>query len=118
MDFTVGDSVLLNTCHIDLKGNHKLKPCFIGPFMMVQKVVCQVYYLHLPVALKYVYNALHISLLKPFHSGGDGQDAPAPILVDGEVEYEVDSIMGHQINRGLVNIWFLLLDITCLRHCG
>ena len=60
----------------------------------------------------------HVSLLKPFHSGGDGQDAPAPILVDGEVEYEVDSIMGHQINRGLVNIWFLLLDITCLRHCG
>ena len=43
----------------------------------------------------------HVSLLKPFHSGGDGQDAPTPILVDGEVEYEVESIVGYQISRGV-----------------
>ena len=43
---------------------------------------------------------LHVSLLKPFHGGGDGQGALVPILVDGEVEYKVDSIMGHWIRRG------------------
>ena len=53
-----------------------------------------------PIALKHVHDVFHISLLNSFHSGGDGQDAPAPILVDGKVEYEVDSIVGHQINRG------------------
>ena len=38
-----------------------------------------------------------VSLLKPFHSGSDGQYVSAPIFVDGEVEYRVDSIMGHKI---------------------
>ena len=52
------------------------------------------------MALKHVHDVFHVSLLKPFHSGSDGQDAPAPILVDGEVKYEVDSIVGHQISRG------------------
>ena len=36
MDFNVGDSVLLSTYHIDLKGNSKFKPHFIGPFIEVQ----------------------------------------------------------------------------------
>ena len=43
----------------------------------------------------------HASLLKPFHRGGYGQGAPVPILVDGEVEYEVDSIVGHWFSRGV-----------------
>ena len=33
--------------------------------------------------------------------GGDGQDAPTPILVDGKVEYDLDSIVGHRISRGV-----------------
>ena len=53
------------------------------------------------MALKHVDDVFHVSFLKPFHSGGDEQDAPAPILIDGEVEYEVDSIVGHHISRGL-----------------
>ena len=60
----------------------------------------------------------HVSLLKPFHSGDDGQDAPAPILVNGKVEYKVDSIVGYQISREFITICFFLLDMTCLRYCG
>ena len=45
-------------------------------------------------------------MLKPFHSGGDEQDAPAPILVDGEVEYKVDSIVRHRISRAIH--WYLV----------
>ena len=41
----------------------------------------------------------HVFLLKPFQSRHDGQDAPAPILVDGEVKYKVDLVVGHQISR-------------------
>ena len=39
MDFTVGDSVLLSMHHINLKGNHDIRPCFIGPFVVVSKMV-------------------------------------------------------------------------------
>ena len=53
------------------------------------------------MVLKHVYDVFHVSLLKPFHSGGDGQDVPAPILVDGEVEHKVYSILAHWISRGL-----------------
>ena len=49
----------------------------------------------------HVHDVFHFFLLKPFYSGGDGQDAPAPILVDGEVEYKVDSIVGHWITKGV-----------------
>ena len=41
----------------------------------------------------------HVSLLKLFYIGGDGQDKPAPILVDGQVEYVADLIVGHWIGR-------------------
>ena len=85
--------------HIDLKGNHKFKHHFIGPFTVVQKVGSQAFYLHFLVALKHVHDVFHISLLKPFYSRGDGQDSLAPILVFGEVEYKVDLIVGHWISR-------------------
>ena len=41
----------------------------------------------------------YISLLKPFHDEGDRQDTPLPILVDGKLEYKVDLLVGHWINR-------------------
>ena len=49
----------------------------------------------MPIVLKHVHNVFYVSLIKPFHCGGDGEDAPEPILVDGEVEYMVNSIVGH-----------------------
>ena len=49
----------------------------------------------------YIHDVFHVSLLKSFHSGGDGQDAPAPIVVDGEVEYEIDLIVRHRMSRGV-----------------
>ena len=61
----------------------------------------QAYLLHFFVALKHVHSIFHVSLLKPFYNGCNGQNAPAPILVDSEVEYEVDLVVGHQISRGV-----------------
>ena len=60
----------------------------------------EAYQLKLPVALKHINDVFHVSLLKPFYIGGNGQDAPVPILDDSEVENDVDSIVGHCINRG------------------
>ena len=70
------------------------------------------------MALKHVYDVFHISLLKPFHSGGYGQDAPTPILVDDKVEYKVIQLWGIGLLGEFTSIWFLLLGISCLRHYG
>ena len=42
--------------------------------------------MYLLVVLKHVHDVFHISLFKPLHSGGDGQDALAPVLVDNKLE--------------------------------
>ena len=70
------------------------------------------------IALKHIYDLFHVTLHKPFHSGGDGKDVPVPILVNGEVEYKVESIVGHWIGRGVR--WYLVFlpGMTCLRHFG
>ena len=118
MDFIVGDSVLLSTHHIDLKRNSNFKPCFIDLFCGGSKSGSQAYWLHFPVDLKHVHDVVNVFLLKPFHSGGDGQDAPATILVDSKVEYKVDSIVGYWISRGVH--WYLVsfagYDLS--GHCG
>ena len=62
--------------------------------------------MHLRVSVKHVHDVFNVSFLESFHRGGDGQDAPAFILVDGEVKYEVDLIGGHWISR--VVRWYLV----------
>ena len=60
----------------------------------------------------------HVSLLKPFHSEGYGQDTPIPILVDSQVEYKLDSIVGYWISRGARLYLVSFAGYAFLRHCG
>ena len=72
MDFTVEYSVLLSMHHINLKGNHKFKPHYIGPFMVFQIRVLKLTSCICLFLSKHIHYVFHVSLLKPFHSGGDG----------------------------------------------
>ena len=72
----------------------------MGPFRiekLVGPVACK---LDLGTRLKGVHNAFHISLLRPYHTRGDGVSPPEPIVIDGTAEFEVEQILAHRDHRG------------------
>ena len=95
--FAVGDSVLLATKNLKLKGDmaRKLWPRFIGPFTVTAAIGKVAYRLDLPAHMK-THNVFHVSLLQPYNSDGK-RHPPPPTLVDGELEYLVESITAHKV---------------------
>ena len=102
VEFNEGDLVLLSTANINLKGHStaKLKPRWLGPFRVVEKLSTVVYRLQLPETMQ-IHPVFHVSLLKKYLSPDtDVPERPAPTIVDGEAEYEVDRILGDRRRRG------------------
>lgn len=84
---------MLSTRHLRLKANPgKLKPRFIGPFIVEQTIGSNAFRLKLPDAM-HVHPVFNIALLRKFHGE---YTPPAPIEVEGEAEYEVESILRHR----------------------
>jgi hypothetical protein len=100
VQFAVGEQVLLSTKNLTLKmqGSNKLLPRFIGPFKVTQQVNAVAYRLELPAILK-VHDVFHVSLLKQYKPGGRTQPPPLPIMIDGEPEFEVETILSHRSRR-------------------
>ena len=97
VEYLEGDRVLLSTQNVGLycTGSPKLLPRYIGPFKILKRVGELAYKLELPPVLK-IHPVFHVSRLRPFHDDGRVQPPPLPIVVDGELEYEVEKIYGHR----------------------
>jgi hypothetical protein len=95
IDFAVGDQVLLSTVNLNKHNlNRKLYPKFVGPFSITAKVNDVAYKLDLPSTMP-IHNVFHVSLLKPYHPGRT-PPPPMPLVVEGELEYEVERILLHK----------------------
>jgi len=102
LEFTVGDKVLLSTRNLKLRttGPRKLFPKWIGPFPVVSRIGNVAYRLELPGSMR-CHPVFHVSNLQPYRSDGRVQPPPAPIEIDGDLEYEVDRILLHRdVPRG------------------
>ena len=104
VNYNVGDSVLLATKNLRLQGLRKLQDHFVEPFRVLQKIGKMAYKLDLSggrhhQALRNIHDVFHVSLLRPHRDNGLGTDIP-PIDIDGEVEFEVESILKHKHIRG------------------
>lgn len=101
-EFTVGNMVFLSTTNIKLKfkGAPKLLPKWLGPFKVTAVINPAAYKLELPASLK-LHNVFHVSLLKLHKSGPANATTPPPPpeLIEGEYEYEVESILSHRFLR-------------------
>jgi hypothetical protein len=97
VEFEVGDQVLLSTKNLTLRmvGSSKLMPKYIGPFPVVKKVNPVAYELDLPACMK-IHNVFHVYLLNEYQTDGSVHPPPPPMLVDGELEYEVERILLHR----------------------
>lgn len=62
---------------------------------MVQQVNAVAYKLELPPNLK-MHDVFHVSLIKRYVDGHRTTTSPPPLDVDGELEFEVDSIIDHR----------------------
>ena len=99
VNYKVGDMVLLSTKHITLKspGTRKLLPRWIGPFSVLKRIGELAYRLDLPDSMQRIHPVFHVSKLKPYHEDGRVQPPPAPIEIEGELEYEVENIIDKKV---------------------
>jgi len=91
-----GDRVWLEGTHLHTSHpTHKLRPKQFGLFEVTEELSLVTYRLDLPPTWK-LHNAFHASLLHPYHETrehGGNQVPPAPELIEGEPEWEVEAIL-------------------------
>jgi hypothetical protein len=100
--YCVGDRVWLegrnlNTTH----PSAKLAPRRYGPFLVTLAVSRTSFRLKLPPAWK-IHNVFHASLLTPYKEttiNGRKYQEPAPELIDGQPEWEIEAILGMRRKR-------------------
>ena len=102
-DFLPGTQDWLTRRHVaSTRPSGKLDVRKLGPFPVLARVGTSAYRLDLPTSLK-IHPVFHVSLLEP-HVGnpfpGRQIPPPPPLVVDGEPEYEVASVLDSRVSRG------------------
>jgi hypothetical protein len=97
--YDVGDQVWLSTKNLSTYRG-KLQDKWAGPYVVTEVMSAGSVRLDLNGELGKVHPVFHVSRLKPYEEsqfewpGRVQPNRPAPVLVDGEPEYEVESIIG------------------------
>ncbi|CAJ0948265.1 unnamed protein product [Ranitomeya imitator] len=96
----VGDLGWLSSCHVPMKvSSPKFKPRFIGPYKISEVLNPVSFRLDLPASFA-IHNVFHRSLLRRYVAPMvPSVDPPAPVLVEGELEYVVEKILDSRISR-------------------
>ena len=104
--FQIGDKVLLDGKNIRTsRPSKKLDHKRYGPFRVIRKVGEVSYELDLLISLRALHNVFHTEKLVPYEEdeiiGRKKVPAP-PIEIEGEEEYEVESILDSRQRRGKI----------------
>ncbi|CAJ0952838.1 unnamed protein product [Ranitomeya imitator] len=96
----VGDLVWVSSRHVSMKiSSPKFKPRFIGPYRISEIINPVSFRLVLPASFA-IHNVFHRSLLRKYvEPVVPSVDPPAPVLVDGELEYVVEKILDSHFSR-------------------
>jgi Chromo (CHRromatin Organisation MOdifier) domain len=96
VQYEVGDWLLLSSKNLHFKvGTPKLLPRWVGPFQVVKRVGSQAYELPLHARWR-IHDVFHVSNLEGYRRDSSMQPLPPAELLEGEGEYEVESIVNHR----------------------
>ena len=87
-------------CHLNVTGDRKLVPRFVGPFSIVQQVGPVAYWLHLGILYRQIHPISHVSLFKPLSVVFVGNLHPIALYIDNKQEWEVSRILKHNGSGG------------------
>jgi len=101
-DFKVGDKVFVKAQFFrTTRPSKKLSEKYLGPYEIISQPGTLSFTLHLPESMHSVHPVFHVSMLKPATSNTFSeriQPAPAPVIIDGEPEYEISRIVDSKID--------------------
>src|SRR5688572_9867349 len=100
-DYKEGDKVWLEATNLNIAGapdtTKKLCDKRYGPFKVIKKIGASAYKLELPHGWKAINPTFNEALLSPYHppeaAHQNRPTPPPPDLIDGEEEYEVETIL-------------------------
>ena len=102
-DFKVGDKVFVKTQFFrTIRSSKKLSEKYFGPYKIIAQPGTLSFTLHLPESMCSVHPVFYVSILKPVTSNTFSeriQLAPAPVIIDGEPEYEISRIVDSKIDH-------------------
>ena len=102
-DFKVGDKVFVKAQFFQTtRLSKKLSEKYLGPYEIISQPGTLLFTLHLPESMRSVHPVFHVSMLEPATSNTFSeriQPAPAPVIIDGEPEYEISQIMDSKIDH-------------------
>ena len=96
--FKIGDKVMLRAKNIrNLRPAQKISDRQHGPFTIIETWGKQAYRLQLTPQYRQIHPVFHVSLLEPYRARpGEEEAKPGPVIIDGEDEWEVESILTKQ----------------------
>jgi Reverse transcriptase (RNA-dependent DNA polymerase)/RNase H-like domain found in reverse transcriptase/Integrase zinc binding domain/Chromo (CHRromatin Organisation MOdifier) domain len=98
-EFKLEQKVMLRAKNIrQLRPSVKLADRYLGPFDIVEIIGehKQAYRLKLPPSYKKIHDVFHVSLLEPWYPRSSAVLELDPVEIDGDEEYEVQSILAHR----------------------
>lgn len=102
-ELDVGDEVFVKAQFIKTtRPSKKLSDKYLGPYKIVAKIGRQSYSIQLAESMRQIHPVFHISALEPATPNTIPNRIPEPappIEVDGEMEYEIDTIVDSKLDR-------------------
>ena len=103
LQMKTGDLVGLSTRNLRLKVNNKLKPKFLGPFKIIEKIGVSAYRLALPTKYQRLHNVFPITLLEPWKTRAGNRPTDflqGPELEEEAEEWEVEEVLAKRYRKG------------------
>jgi hypothetical protein len=109
--FSVGEMVMLSTKNLHIKkgSTKKLLARRTGPFRITKVINKVAMKLDLPKGLR-MHDVFHVSLLTKYDQGKQTKMPPMPECIDGELEFEIEKILEHDLLTvgRTKQLWFLI----------